>query len=270
MLVRAQMNPGLPIGVFDSGLGGLSVLKALTTALPNEDFIYLGDIARLPYGTKSKSVVSRYAQTCAAFLKNRGIKALVVACNTATAMALEDLEAEEPFPVYGVIKPGVQACLEEGAKRVLVLATEATVRSEAYPREFYRVAADIEVTQLACPLLVPLAEQGWFEGPVAEAVLNEYLKPYLGKGFDTVLMGCTHYPLLRHTIQKVVGSETRLVHGAEVLSRLLKEKLVGQGLVKDTQKRGEISFYATDRIAGHLPLVSSLFSKACDFQIVDL
>ncbi|NBT59397.1 glutamate racemase, partial [bacterium] len=174
-----MFSPQSPIGVFDSGLGGLSVLKELALAMPHEEFVYLGDIARLPYGTKSRSVVSKYSISCANFLVRQGVKALVVACNTASALALDSLQKTLQIPVIGVIEPGVKAAIrlskESQQERVLVLATEGTVKSEAYLREFKNQGFQGKVEQLPCPLLVPLAEEGWFDHSVTREVIQLYL-----------------------------------------------------------------------------------------------
>jgi glutamate racemase len=196
-----------PIGIFDSGLGGLTVLSAVAARLPEERLVYLGDTARVPYGTKSAATVTRYARQCAAFLCNRGIKALVVACNTASALAMDglrDLLAPRRVPVLGVIEPGaVEACRVSRHGRVGVIATASTIRSGAYARAIGIIKPDFSVMDAACPMLVPLAEEGWVDpaDPVARATCMRYLEALVRAKIDTLILGCTHYPLLRSAIE---------------------------------------------------------------------
>lgn len=268
-----------PIGVFDSGLGGLSVLKELAQAMPHEDFIYLGDIARLPYGTKSREVVTKYSISCANFLVSQNVKALVVACNTASALALESLKSYLSIPVVGVIEPGVKAALAHSDRsQVLVLATEGTVRSEAYLKEFKRLAYPGSVKQLACPLLVPLAEEGWFDHPLTQAIIETYLSPSsnpFGTSFGgTLLLGCTHYPLLETSFRKVLGNHVSITHGARILSEELKTQLAKSNLISNRSLPQEnprtIRFFSTDQIRASLPILKTLFQSEVSFSVVDL
>jgi glutamate racemase len=210
-----------PIGIFDSGVGGLTVLGALRERLPGEDFVYLGDTARLPYGTKSASTVQRYALNAAAHLAEHDVKLLVVACNTASSYALEALAAVSPVPVVGVVEPGVRAALATGARRIGVIGTEGTVRSGAYQAALARLAPAVEVEAVACPLLVPLAEEGWGDHPVTDEVARIYLAPLLAWGVETVILGCTHYPLLRPSLERVAGPGVRLVDSASAVAETL-------------------------------------------------
>jgi glutamate racemase len=234
-----------PIGVFDSGVGGLTVLQALTALLPREDFIYVGDTARVPYGTKSAESVRRFSLEIARFLKGRGVKMLVVACNTASALALEDLRKAMPFPVLGVIEPGAHAALAASAGgRVGVIGTEATVRSGAYEKALHRLSPGLRVISRACPLFVPLVEEGWVDHPVARAVARIYLNPLLKRKVDTLVLGCTHYPLLKPALKKIVG-RVKLIDSAEetakdVLGRLTKDGRLAQGRPSRT------AFYSSD------------------------
>ena len=207
-----------PIGIFDSGVGGLTVLSALRRRLPGEDFVYLGDTARLPYGTKSAATVQRYAVNAAAHLAEHGIKLLVVACNTASSYALDALQTALPVPVVGVVEPGVRAAVATGAQRIGVIGTEGTVRSGAYQRTLAARAPAVEVEAAACPLLVPLAEEGWGDHPVTDQVARHYLAPLLAWGAQTLILGCTHYPLLRPSLQRVVGTGVRLVDSADAVA----------------------------------------------------
>jgi glutamate racemase len=254
-----------PIGVFDSGLGGLSVLKELALAMPEENFIYLGDIARLPYGTKSQSVVSKYSLSCANFLIEQGVKALVVACNTATAMALPKLKETLPIPVLGVIEPGVKAALAQTTKSVLVLATEGTVKSEAYLKEFQSQGFQGRVDQLACPLLVPLAEEGWFEHPITEAILKTYFSNVSLDQYETILLGCTHYPLLEKSIRKVIGNKIQIAQGAKILVQELDALLSQEKLLQSPSHSGTITFHSTDQIKTSLPILQALFPAHSSF-----
>jgi glutamate racemase len=205
-----------PIGVFDSGVGGLTVLKALMERLPHESTLYLGDTARVPYGTKSGEVVTRYSLKNAQFLMDRGIKLLVVACNTASAVALPALSAALPVPVLGVIAPGARAALRRTrGGGVGVIGTPGTIRSGAYQRELQAADPNVRVKARACPLFVPLAEEGWTTGEVPHLVAREYLADFTRDGVDTLVLGCTHYPLLKGIIAEVVGPGVALVDSAE-------------------------------------------------------
>src|SRR5262245_7321568 len=209
------MNTQLPIGIFDSGLGGLTVVRQIHKVLPQEDLIYLGDTARVPYGTKSPSTVTRFACEDTQFLMQRNVKAVVVACNTCSAWALPMLEQKFPVPTFGVIVPGVRAALERTRnQRIGVIGTTATIRSRAYSNGILAVGGAKVFTQ-ACPLLVPLVEEGWLNHSVTLAVLREYLRPMLANRIDTLVLGCTHYPLLKKAIQKVAGKKIALVDSAE-------------------------------------------------------
>jgi len=204
----------LPIGVFDSGVGGLTVLQAIRRRLPGEDYLYLGDTARLPYGSKSPSTVQRYALNATRHLVDCGIKLLVVACNTASSYALEEVTAACSVPVVGVVEPGVRAAMASGARRIGVIGTEGTVRSEAYQRALRRADRRVTVEAAACPLFVPLAEEGWGDHPVTDLVAEHYLRPLLDHGIEALILGCTHYPLLRPSLERVVGQSVRLVDSA--------------------------------------------------------
>jgi glutamate racemase len=204
-----------PIGIFDSGVGGLTVFREIARALPHESLIYLGDSARVPYGTKSPETVTRYALQAAAHLLDRGIGMLVVACNTATAAALPSLVATLPVPVIGVVEPGARAAVARTRGRVGVIATEGTVKSHAYTKAIHAIDPQIEVIESAAPLFVPLAEEGWANTHVAREVAEIYLEPLIDAGIDTLVLGCTHYPILRGTIEQVVGDKVAIVDSAE-------------------------------------------------------
>ena len=208
-------SPAKPIGIFDSGVGGLTVFREIARALPHHPLIYLGDSARVPSGTKSADTVTRYTLQAAAHLIDRGIGMLVVACNTATAAALPALQASLTIPVIGVVEPGARAAVERTRGRVGVIATEGTVRSKAYTRAIHNLNPNIEVIESAAPLFVSLAEEGWANTHVAREVAEIYLEPLLDAGIDTLVLGCTHYPILRATIEQVVGDKIMIVDSAE-------------------------------------------------------
>jgi len=211
-----------PIGVFDSGVGGLTVFREIARALPHQPLIYLGDSARVPYGTKSPQTVTRYTLEAANHLMQRGITMLVVACNTATSAALPVLEEKLPIPVIGVIEPGARAAVAKTHGRIGVIATEGTVKSHAYTNAIRRIDKNVEVIESPAPLFVPLAEEGWANTHVAREVAEIYLEPLIDAGIDTLVLGCTHYPILRGTIEKVVGETVQIVDSAETTARAVK------------------------------------------------
>ena len=215
-MVSGRGDATAPIGVFDSGLGGLTVAHAIMRQLPTESLVYFGDTARVPYGPKSPDTVRRYSREIAAFLLDQGVKAIVVACNTATAHALPALREELDVPVIGVVEPGARAAADATRSgRIGVIATEGTIRSGAYVRAIHDAAPDARVTALACPLFVPLVEEGWTEHAASRLIAREYLSPFVRDGVDTLVLGCTHYPLLKHLIAEVVGPGVRLIDSAE-------------------------------------------------------
>jgi len=259
-----------PIGVFDSGLGGLTVLRALKQALPSEDFLYLGDVARLPYGSKSQGVVREYAQQCVDFLVPQPVKAVVIACNTASAMALDGLSSPG-VPVFGVVEPGVQAGLRTAPRRgVLVLATHSTVKSEAYLKAFAQAAPELLVEQLACPLLVPLAEEGWFDHPVTEQVIAHYLSAVDLRRFDAIVLGCTHFPLLEPSLRRVISPDVTIVHGGGVLAEQVESVLRAKDLLNPSREVGSVRLWTTDRVSTHLPLFADWVGQIAENRVVHL
>ena len=228
------MDRNLPIGIFDSGVGGLTVYRALHERLPSERFVYLGDTARVPYGTKSLATVERYAVEDARFLEARGVKLLVVACNTASALALPAVRAAVSVPVVGMIGPGARAVVEAaqggGGARVGVVATESTVRSGAYSEAIRALAPGLEVHELACPLFVALAEEGWAETEVARLVAEEYLSGLRRLEPAALVLGCTHYPILRRVIQEAVGEGVRLIDSGEAAALAVESVIEREGL----------------------------------------
>ncbi|HWA91199.1 MAG TPA: glutamate racemase [Rhizomicrobium sp.] len=259
------------IGIFDSGMGGLTVMRALTERLPNERFVYLGDTARLPYGTKSADTVSRYAVQAAGLLVKRRIKLLVVACNTASGVALPALrEAFAPLPVIDVIAPGAEAALAASPKGpIAVIATEGTVKAGAYLRAIHARAPEVEVMQQACPLFVPLAEEGLIAGEIADLVAHRYLDPLLAKQPHALVLGCTHYPALKQTIAKVAGPEIVLVDSAATTALAVEKRLRDDGLLHTGAPSRE--FLATDA-AERFARVGEIFlgTKPDHVELVDL
>jgi glutamate racemase len=243
---RSETPTERPVGVFDSGVGGLTVLRALIEELPHEDFLYLGDTARLPYGTKSAETVARYSVRAAEALVERDIKALVVACNTASATALPSLRERFPqLPVIGVIEPGARAAVEASVSgRIAVLATEGTVRGGAYQRAIEALRPDAVVTQIACQVFVALAEEGWSEGAAVDATAERYLA-HLDARVDTVVLGCTHFPLLASVISRQLGTERRIVDSAATTARAAQRTLATRQLLR-MARGGQVTLLATD------------------------
>ncbi len=239
--------PERAIGVFDSGVGGLTVLKELRRQVPYELLIYLGDTARVPYGTKSPQTVLRYAHEAARFLLAKRVKLMVVACNTASAVAVHELAERHQIPVIGVIEPGAKRALQVSRnRRIGVIGTEGTIRSGAYERALQNHSANVSVYSAACPLLVPLAEEGWTTHAVARLVAEEYLAPLLEKRIDTLVLGCTHYPLLKDTLQSVVGPEITLVDSAEETAKEVRLCLDKNHLLLQSKGHDSASYFVTD------------------------
>jgi glutamate racemase len=238
----------LPIGIFDSGVGGLTVLKAIRDALPDENLVYLGDTARLPYGTKSPASIARYATQAAAKLQEQGIKLLVVACNTASAVALDALREQlAPLPVIGVVDPGAAAAVAaRPGGRHLVLATEATVRLGAYRDAIHNRDADAEVAEQACEMLVALAEEGWSDGAIAEAIVRRYLDEAACHDPDSIILGCTHFPLLKDAIQAAAGSGVILVDSASTTAEVVQQTLTDRHAQRPPGAPGWLRLLATD------------------------
>jgi glutamate racemase len=275
-IVRTSGLPDAPIGVFDSGIGGLTVLAALMQALPHERFMYLGDTARLPYGTKTAQTVARYAVQAADLLVRNGVKCLVVACNTAASVGLAAVRAQAGgVPVIGVIEPGAQAaCAATRSGHIAVIATEATVRGGAYQRAILERRADARVEPLATQLLVALAEEGLVEGPVAQAVVKYYLGPLFAAASppDTLVLGCTHFPALLPTIREVVGPQIRIVDSALTTAAAVRAQLLASGSAR-TAGSQSLQFIATDGPERFARVGSRFLGRAIEprrIELVDL
>lgn len=249
------MNSDLPIGVFDSGVGGLTVLRALRRRLPHEDLLYLGDTARLPYGTKSRETVSRYALQASSKLVERRIKMLVIACNTATAAALGDLEARWPdLPVVGVIEPGARAaCAVSKNGFIAVIATESTIRGQAYHQAIRRLSPSARVIGQPCSMFVSLAEEGWVDGTIVQSVARRYLEPLFGGSAsgerpDCLLLGCTHFPPLAPEISGVLGAGVAIVDSAETTAEEVEARLAALAALNPQAGPGRARFMTTDDV----------------------
>jgi glutamate racemase len=236
-----------PIGVFDSGIGGLTVVREIGRQLPNESIVYFGDTARVPYGPKSPDTVRRYSREITSYLQDQGVKAVVVACNTATAHALPELQAEFTLPVVGVVGPGARAAVEASAGREIgVIGTAGTVKSGAYERAIHALDPAARVTARACPLFVPLVEEGWLDTEATRLIAREYLAPLAAASIDTLVLGCTHYPLLKPLIAAVLGGDVRLIDSAEKTAEQIGRELRERGLEAAAGARATHRFIASD------------------------
>lgn len=228
-----------PIGVFDSGVGGLTVAREIMRQLPNERIVYFGDTARVPYGNKSKETVTRFSRQIVRFLQMQDVKAIVVACNTASAYALDELEQEVDIPIIGVVKPGAKTAIEATHNgKIGVIATQATISSGIYKRYIEENDTSVSVVEKACPLFVPLVEEGLWEDPVTDEIARRYLSELIDIDIDTLILGCTHYPLIRATVGKIMGDKVTLVNPAYETARELKELLIKEDL--ESGKRPEL------------------------------
>lgn len=264
------MKRQLPIGVFDSGIGGLTVLAELSAHLPGESFIYLGDTARLPYGTKSRETVIRYAMGAASFLTARGIKLLVVACNTASAAALPALREALAVPVLGVVEPAAQAAARRAQRVVGIIGTESTVASGVYQQLLAKLKPELEVVAQPCPLFVPLAEEGWFDHPITRQVAEVYLAPLRQAGVDTVILGCTHYPLLAGPIARALGPGVALIDSGREVAAQAGELLAREGLTARGAS-GRIELLVTDAAPRVRRLAAAIIPEVAEkLELVDL
>lgn len=241
------MNKSLPIGVFDSGIGGLTVVKRIDQFLPAESVIYFGDTARVPYGSKSNTTVVEYSFQDARFLMTHNVKMIVAACNTASSVALEMLQDEFSVPVIGMIQPGAKLALEKTKSgRIGVIGTYATINNQAYSKELKKLDSSVEVFEKACPLFVPLAEEGFTDHPAAKLIADEYLKELRKFEIDTLILGCTHYPILAGVIQNVIGKNVELIDSGTAASMEIEAHLTDRGLTNDRRPKGLHDFYVSD------------------------
>lgn len=240
------MSSSAPIGVFDSGIGGLTVVREIMRQIPNETIIYFGDTARVPYGSKSKQTIITYSRQIVKFLQTKDVKAIVIACNTASAFALETVAAEVSIPVIGVVKPGAKVAAETTRNgNIGIIGTEGTINSGIYNTYLSKTNPKVKVYGKACPLFVPLVEEGWLTDPVTVEVAKRYISDLQEYDIDTLVLGCTHYPLIRHTIGSIVGDKVTLVNPAFETARSLKSVLESNGL-ESTAPAGDHKFYVSD------------------------
>ncbi|MFN7454057.1 MAG: glutamate racemase [Pseudobdellovibrionaceae bacterium] len=258
------------IGVFDSGIGGLTVLKALALAFPHESFIYLGDTARLPYGSKSPQTIRNYSEQIMNFLIGHQVKAIVIACNSASSQVSENFY--QSIPVYNVIFPGAKAALTaSSSKKIGVLGTRATIQSQSYEKAL-QILEPCEVFSQACPLFVPLAEEGWIEDPVTNLIAFRYCQSLLSHQVDTVILGCTHYPLLKSSLRRVFGSQVALVDSGDALVDILTEDFNSGKLQKNTQEPRKVEILVTDFSSHFVSLAQQILLplEPDSFAVTDL
>ncbi|BDQ03764.1 glutamate racemase [Ignavibacterium sp.] len=241
------MEKEKPIGVFDSGIGGLTVVKRLMSVLPKESIVYFGDTARVPYGSKSNETVIEYSVQNTKFLLKKNVKAVVVACNTASSIALNELRKQFDVPVIGMIEPGAEMAVNQTKnKKIGVIGTRATITNKAYSKAITEINPDIEVFEKACPLFVPLAEEGWINHKATYEIAEEYLKELRDKEIDTLVLGCTHYPILADVIQDVIGKNVKLIDSGVASSEVVREELRRIGLETNSAVPGNAFFYVSD------------------------
>ncbi len=241
------MNNSNPIGVFDSGIGGLTVVKSIDSFLPNENIIYFGDTARVPYGSKSNSTVIEYSLQNANFLSKKNVKLIVVACNTASSIALDELRKKFNVPIIGMIEPGAKAAIKKTKNgNIGVIGTESTVSNKAYSQTLLKLNPELRVTEKACPLFVPLAEEGWINHKATKLIAEEYLYELKEIGIDTLILGCTHYPILKDIIQEVIGNNVTLIDSGSAASVEVENYLNGIGLRNSSNNLGTHNYYVSD------------------------
>lgn len=245
-----KLDSSAPIGVFDSGVGGLTVAREIMRQIPNENIVYFGDTARVPYGSKSKETVTRFSKQIVRFLETHNVKTIVVACNTASAYALDELEQEIDIPIIGVVKPGAKVAAEVTRNgKIGVIATEATIGSQIYTKYIKELNREVTIYGKACPLFVPLVEEGLWQDPVTEEIARRYLNELIDIDIDTLILGCTHYPLIRSTLGRIMGEKVTLVNPAYETARELKEMLQEKKLLNEEPHRlgnNQYQFYVSD------------------------
>jgi len=241
------MEKEKPLGIFDSGIGGLTVVKRLASVLPNEDIVYFGDTARVPYGSKSNDTVIEYSIQDTKFLINKNVKIVIVACNTASSVALTELGKQFNVPIIGMIKPGAEAAVNTTKNgRIGVIGTRATINNQAYSTEIKRLDPSLEVFEYACPLFVSLAEEGWINHKATYLIAEEYLKDLKEKNIDTLVLGCTHYPILQNVIQDVIGDRVTLIDSGVASTEIVKSELERIGLPTNKSSLGNQEFFVSD------------------------
>lgn len=274
--MEKQLTQDMPVGVFDSGVGGLTVAREIMRQIPNEKIIYFGDTARVPYGSKSQDTIIRYSRQIVRFLQQQNVKAIVVACNTASAYALDALEQEIDIPIIGVIKPGAKVAAEATRNgKIGVIGTEGTIGSGIYPEYIQNLKPEAKVTGKACPLFVPLVEEGLLEDPVTDEIATRYLSELKDIGIDTLILGCTHYPLIRSTLGRIMGPDVTLVNPAYETAVSLRNLLAEHGLLNDKKPglgENRYQFYVSDaadkfkRFANSIIKYGILSTKAIEIE----
>jgi len=240
-------NKTSPIGIFDSGIGGLTVAKRIITMLPNENIVYFGDTARVPYGTKSNETVIEYSYQDAQFLINKNVKLIIVACNTASSIAINKLKERFTIPIIGMIEPGTHLALKSTKNgRIGVIGTDATISNKAYSSELNRLENNLEIIEKPCPLFVPIAEEGWLNHEATKLIAKEYLQDLIDFEVDTVILGCTHYPLLSGVIQEVMGKDVTLIDSGMAASLEVEDYLNGRGVRNDSSQLGTHHYFVSD------------------------
>ena len=256
-----QIKSNKPIGIFDSGFGGLTVMSAISKLMPKENLIYFGDSAHVPYGSKSKKVVTNFTVNISKFLESKGVKLIVVACNTASAFSLDTLKKVIKVPIIGVIEAGAVVALQNTKnKKIGVIGTEGTVKSNAYAKEIKKHDKKINCFSKACPLFVPLVEEGWNKGKITEEIINVYLKELVNKKIDTLILGCTHYPLLKKSIQKIIGKKIKIIDSATAVAMAVRDLLKKNNQLKNSGS-GKYEFFVSDDPEKFKSLGSKFFDK---------
>jgi len=254
-----------PIGVFDSGVGGLTVVSELLRVLPREDIVYFGDTAHLPYGSKSKEAVIRFSLDIANFLKEQKVKIIVVACNTASSFALSSLRENMELPVIGVIEPGAQAAIKATRNsRIGVIGTEGTINSRAFEGALKRIDKNVKVFSQGCPLFVPLVEEGWLDVPETLQIAKKYLSPLKDKGIDTLILGCTHYPLLKGLLSRIMEKKVSLIDTAEATAKAVERSLSEKNLLTKADRKAVYKFFVSDDPEKFLQLGRRFLGKNMD------
>ena len=250
-----------PIGVFDSGVGGLTVMKEIMRQLPGENLVYFGDTARVPYGSKSKNTVCRYSRQIVRFLETRQVKAIVIACNTASALALDEIRDETSIPIIGVVEPGaVMAANTTKTNNIGIIGTDSTIKSGIYNKCLHKINPEITVVSKACPLFVPLVEEGLWEDRVTEDIAGRYLHELKEYDIDALVLGCTHYPFVSRELRKVLGEKVALFDGGEGVARETRRRLAEKGLLNEETKNGEILFVNSENTEEKIRLCKKLLA----------
>ena len=254
-----------PIGIFDSGVGGLTVVSELFRILPQEDIIYFGDTAHLPYGSKSKEAVTRFSLNIVNFLKAQKVKIIIVACNTASSFALSALREKIDLPVIGVIEPGAQAAIDSTRNfKIGIIGTEGTIKSRAFEEALKKINRNVKVFSQACPLFVPLVEEGWLDEPETSQIAEKYLSPLKDKGIDTLILGCTHYPLLKELLSRIMGQGVSLIDTAEATAKAVKKSLREKNLLRKVNHKPVYKFFVSDDPEKFLQLGMRFLGKGID------